>query len=433
MISDTPMCESKTTESRKKVLYRAKIIQAVNDDLCDFFDDGGLLCEGGVITGFGKFELLESEADEVHEFRDSNGLQTMLPPFSDIHFHWVQDRVSAMDKDALLKWLENFVFPEEANFADEVFCRTRANDFASKLFRCGTLSGAIYSSIHASSFSIIQEALIGHFLVGNVVMTHNSPTYLTQTKDISLRQVAQLINEPKYAVTPRFALSCDAQTLLGLGSLITADNFVQTHLSETLLEIQETLGLYRQWPEFADVSTYLEIYQRAGLIQKRCILGHCIHLEDSEWQVLAETQAAIAHCPTSNAPQSQRGLGSGLFDLERARREGVRWALASDIGAGPYLSMLDVMQSFLQQHSDDGCSVTATEALYRATLAGANILEVYELTGFKPGNWASFVVLPSCSASDAEHALRQIIDLPRESFNELSRAVCHRGDLRVYN
>lgn len=421
-----------TCVSHQKVLYRAKIIQAVKDDLCDFFEDGGLLCENGVITGFGKFELLESEADEIHEFRDSDGLQTMLPPFSDIHFHWVQDRVSAMDKDALLRWLENFVFPEEANFADESFCLDRAKHFASKLFRCGTLSGAIYSSIHPSSFSIIQEALIGHFLVGNVVMTHNSPDYLTQSKGDLFQHVAQLVKNPKYAVTPRFALSCDAETLLRLGELVTADNFVQTHLSETLLEVKETLGLYGQWSEFADIKTYLEIYQRAGLIQKRCILGHCIHLEDSEWKVLAETQAAIAHCPTSNAPQSQRGLGSGLFDLERARREGVRWALASDIGAGPYLSMLDVMQSFLQQHSDQGCSVTATEALYRATLAGAHILEIYELTGFKPGNWASFVVLPSCSASDAEHSLRQILDSPRERFNELSRAVCHRGDLRTY-
>ena len=76
----------------------------------------------------------------------------------------------------------------------------------------------------------------------------------------------------------------------------------------------------------------------------------------------------------------QRGLGSGLFELERARQEGVRWALAW-ILAGPYLSMLDVMQSFLKQHRAAGQLVSAREALYRASVAGANILEAYQLTG----------------------------------------------------
>ena len=109
---------------------------------------------------------------------------------------------------------------------------------------------------------------------------------------------------------------------MSLKALVSPQRLVQTHLSETQREIEETLNLYKQWPEFRDVESYLEIYQRAGLIQKRCILGHCIHLTDQEWKILSDTQAAVAHCPTSNAPQEQRGLGSGLFELERARQEG---------------------------------------------------------------------------------------------------------------
>ena len=62
--------------------------------------------------------------------------------------------------------------------------------------------------------------------------------------------------------------------------------------------------------------------------------------------------------------------------------------------------MLDVMQSFLKQHRAAGRVVSASEALYRASVAGANILEAYQLTGFKPGNLASFVVFPSTSSSE---------------------------------
>ena len=96
-------------------------------------------------------------AQEIYEFRDDGGLQTVIPPFSDIHFHWVQDRVSAMAKGKLLEWLENFVFPEEQKFSDKDFTRQRAMEFPDKLFRCGTLSGAVYSSIHSDTFAIAQE------------------------------------------------------------------------------------------------------------------------------------------------------------------------------------------------------------------------------------------------------------------------------------
>ena len=421
------------TSVTRKILYRGKIIQSLNDDHCDFFEDGGLLCQGNRILGFGQFDLLESEAQEVYEFRDNFGLQTVLPPFSDIHFHWVQDRVSSMAKGRLLDWLENFVFPEEQKFSDIAFVRQRAAEFSKKLFRCGTLSGAVYSSIHSNTFQVTQDFFVGHFLVGNVVMTNNSPRELIQSKRKLFNQVKAFVENPKYVITPRFALSCDAETLLGLKKLVSSKRFIQTHLSETRREIQETLNMYRKWPEFCDVDSYLEIYRRAGLIQKRCILGHCIHLTSQEWKILADTQAAIAHCPTSNAPRDEDGLGSGLFELERARSEGVRWALASDIGAGPYLSMLDVMQSFLSQHRSVGRVVSAKEALYRATIAGAHILEAYYLTGFKPGNLASFCVFPSVKSNNPEECIEQLLDRPRNQFNQLSRAVCHAGRLEIFD
>ena len=86
-------------------------------------------------------------------------------------------------KGKLLEWLENFVVPEEQKFSDKDFTRQRAMEFSDKLFRCGTLSGAVYSSIHSDTFAIAQEHFRGHFIVGNVVMTHNSPIELTQSKD----------------------------------------------------------------------------------------------------------------------------------------------------------------------------------------------------------------------------------------------------------
>ena len=73
-------------------------------------------------------------------------------------------------------------------------------------------------------------------------------------------------------------------------------------------------------------------------------------MADNEWKLLADSGSRIASCPSSNAPIEQLGIGSGLFDFEKAELMGVPEALVSDIGGGPFLSMFDVMRSFVLQN-----------------------------------------------------------------------------------
>src|SRR5690606_22197023 len=131
--------------------------------------------------------------------------------------------------------------------------------------------------------------------------------------------------------------------------------FKQTHLSETRAEIDFTLSLYREkFPEFKKVRSYTEIYEKVGMLGKRSPMGHAIHLSAAELKTLSQTKTAIVHCPTSNAPIKDLGLGSGLFDFRRTEKARVRWALGSDIGGGPFLCMLDVMRSFVEQNRRKG-------------------------------------------------------------------------------
>ncbi|NDD92373.1 guanine deaminase, partial [bacterium] len=131
------------------------------------------------------------------------------------------------------------------------------------------------------------------------------------------------------------------------------------------------------------------------------------------------------------------GLGSGLFDFKKAQRAKVRWALGSDIGGGPILSMLDVMRSFVQQNRKSGQrGASYVQALYRATGAGASILGVGDRAGnFRKGKDASFVVLeiPSLKGiQSAEQALAAVIEplsKKRDAYDLLPRAVSLRGRL----
>jgi len=56
----------------------------------------------------------------------------------------------------------------------------------------GTLGGCVYSSIHGHTVEDALENFVGDFSVGNVLMTMNSPDYLTMKEEDSLELVKQL-------------------------------------------------------------------------------------------------------------------------------------------------------------------------------------------------------------------------------------------------
>lgn len=213
-----------------------------------------------------------------------------------------------------------------------------------------------------------------------------------------------------------------------------AKSFKQTHLSETPQEIEFVLSLYRKFPGFEDVKSYTEIYERTGMLGKRSLMGHGIHLSAKELGILRKSETAVIHCPTSNAPLEQQGLGSGLFDFRMIEKAKVRWALGSDIGGGPFLSMFDVMRSFVEQNrSRKIFEATFVKALYRATLAGAEIMEVAKKTGnLSPKKEANFIVVPlqGGARKNAEETLEAIVKThsgARAKYEDLVNSVTWQG------
>lgn len=349
------------------------------------------------------------------ELLEARGL-IALPAFYDMHFHWVQDDVREMPKDSLLTWLSHYTWPHEKKFQSKAYTSKKAREFSQHLLQCGTLGGGCYGSLHGHSVDAALEHFVGDFVVGNVLMAMNSPKYLSQSSHNALELVAQKSKKygPRYALTPRFAPTTPPDVMREGAKLAKKHgSFIQSHLAETQEEIDYVLSLFHKLKGFEKVKSYTEIYAKCGILGPKTIMGHGIHLSAAELRLLKKTKTAIAHCPTSNAPVKQLGLGSGLFDWKRIHKAGVRWALASDIGGGPYLSMLDVMQSFVAQNRRAKKSASYTQALFRSTLAGADILGLARHRGnLEPGKAANFVLLESPlerKGEDAESVLAKLI------------------------
>jgi guanine deaminase len=364
-------------------------ISPIDDKSTQVVRDGALVYDAS--AGDGRLLWIGKRRDVEHQFRHTR-LKIIdrrqfvaCPGLIDLHFHWVQDDVRLMPKDSLMKWLEQYTWPYEQRFARPSYTQKRAKRFKKELLQVGTLGGMVYGSLHEGSVVEALEQFIGDYIVGNVLMTMNSPSYLTQTPAQAVEVTKKLANHygAKYAVTPRFAPTVHPKVMKETAKIARRhQSFIQTHLSENTDEIRFVLEFFRALKGFEDVQSYTEIYHRLGLLGSKTIFGHCLHLSAKEWQLLKLSQSVIAHCPTSNAPVKDNGLGSGLFSLDRVERYKVRWALASDIGGGPYLSMFDVMNSFVHQHRKAHAKQASySMALNRCTLESAKIMQIDHRVG----------------------------------------------------
>ena len=421
--------------TQKLNFFVGTILNPQSDTKCDYYPNGLLVVETqGKSSKIKDILPLERGVKKYGKLMTKKNMKdfgsaVIMPGFFDMHFHWVQDDVREMPKDSLLEWLQKYTFPTEMKFSDKKFAKDKAKFFFKKLTQHGTIGGACYSSIHQHAVDAAIKMAKGHFVIGNVLMNMYSPEELTQAEDESLKLTKKLIQKhgKKHCFTPRFAITTTPRVMKeGSRMADKAGCFKQTHLSETPQEIEFVLSIYKKIPGFEKVKNYTEIYEKTGMLGKRSLMGHGIHLSTKELGVLSQTKTTIVHCPTSNAPISELGLGSGLFDFKKVEKAKVRWALGSDIGGGPFLSMLDVMRSFVEQNKKKGVKgATFVKSLYRSTLAGAEIMGIHKHAGnLNKGKEGSFIVIPfhlDQAPKDPESLLSSII-LPlkdkREKYGE---------------
>lgn len=422
------------------LVVKAHILNPQSDTRCDQFKYGAIVIRNQKIVDIDHYTKVKRKY-KAYELQviDYSG-HVVIPGFFDMHFHWVQDLVREMPKANLLSWLEKYTFPTESKFASKAYARGEAQRFFKRLTSVGTLGGACFSSVHGHALEAAFNNALGDFIIGNVLMTMNSPKELCQSHKQAINSVSKYakIYKKRYALTPRFAIATDPKTMeLGTQLAKKHKSFIQSHLCETENEIRFVLDLYRHKNGFEKVKSYTEIYQKVGMLGKRTLMGHGVYLNQQELRILAKTDTAIVHCPTSNAPIRQKGLGSGLFNFKQAEKFKIRWALGSDIGGGPFLSMFDVIRSFVDQNAKAGKrGATYKKALYRATLAGAELLQIEKVSGnLDRGKFANFIVLPQMKDADvlpANDIISRYIDKGRKSrrkYDKLVEKVFYKGQL----
>ncbi len=370
---------------------------------------GALRIEGGKIAEIGPAAALRAAhpALPVTDMGDA----LLLPGFVDAHAHYPQTAMIASWGKRLIDWLNSYTFPEELRFADPAYAARIAARYFDLTLAHGTTTICAYSTVHPESvtaFFTEAQARGLRALTGKTCMDRNAPEGLTDTAQSAYDDSKRLletwhgVDRLSYVITPRFSPTSTRAQLSALGALYAEhpDCLMQTHISEQTDEIAWVAELF---PEARD---YLDTYETAGLLGPTGLFGHAIHLTPRETDRLAETGAAVVHCPTSNT-----FIGSGLFDMAGlAPRLPV--GLATDTGGGSSFSMLRTMAAAYEIAQLRGTALHPAQLLWLATAGSAEALHLGDRIGrLAPGMEADLIALDLASTPAISQRAAEADDL----------------------
>ncbi|PYB73310.1 guanine deaminase [Rhizobium wuzhouense] len=381
-------------------------------------EDGALLVRDGKIAAAGTYGEVKPKAGaETSEIDHRPHL--ILPGLIDCHVHFPQMQVIASYAANLLEWLDTYTFPEECRFVETAHAERIATQFFDEFLRQGTTTAVAYCSVHkASADAFFTESLRRGTLMigGKVMMDRNAPQGLLDTPQLGYDETRAVIEQwhgkgrNHVAITPRFAITSTPEQMVMTQKLAEEfpDLHIQTHLSENHDEIRYTCELYPDAPDYTD------IYARYGLLRKKALFGHAIHLTDREADAMAESGAVAVHCPTSNL-----FLGSGLFPLKaiQRREKPVTVAVATDIGGGSSYSMFKTMDEAYKIQQLLGERLNPLESFYHMTLGNAVALDLANRIGtLDEGTDADIVVLNAAATPAMRLRMETVTSLTEELF-----------------
>ncbi|MCF1470819.1 guanine deaminase [Agrobacterium vitis] len=383
-----------------------------------FESDGAVLVENGLILASGAYDSVKAEAD-AQTLEIDHRPHLILPGFIDCHVHFPQMQVIGSYAANLLEWLNTYTFPEECRFVETAHAARIATHFFDEFLRQGTTTAVAYCSVHKTSADAFfaESARRGtRMIAGKVMMDRNAPQGLLDTPQSGYDETKELIESwhgrgrNLVAITPRFAITSTPEQMERTQALAHEfpDLHIQTHLSENREEIDFTASLY---PESTD---YTDIYARYGLLGRKTLFGHAIHLSEREADALAESGSVAVHCPTSNL-----FLGSGLFPLKAIQRRDmpVRVALATDIGGGTSYSMLRTLDEAYKIQQLLGERLNPLDSFYHMTLGNAEALSLADKIGtLDPGTEADLVVLNAHATPAMALKMEAVTSLTEELF-----------------
>ncbi|MEK7833725.1 MAG: amidohydrolase family protein, partial [Acidobacteriota bacterium] len=304
----------------------------IKDTTIITLDTQNRILQGSLVIENGRIASIESiappSASDFDEVIDGRG-RVLLPGFVQTHIHLCQTLFrGAADDLALIDWLKQRVWPmEAAHTAESLYASARLG--IAELIKGGTTCALTMETVNHTDavFRAVEESGF-RATVGKCMMDAGDdvPADLNETTEDSITESLRLLERwhgqangrIRYCFAPRFAVSCTQELLARVARLSLQHGvLVHTHASEN----REEIAIVEKLTGKRNVH-YL---RTAGLAGQHIVLAHCVHLDETEMEVLQTSGTHVSHCPSSNLK-----LASGIARVSEMLERGISVSLGAD-------------------------------------------------------------------------------------------------------
>ena len=370
-----------------------KVYQRVNIVSCDqdfhVYLDGILAVKESQIVYVGpeNKEILE-QAEQVIDYQGA----WIMPGLVNCHTHSAMTGLRGIRDDSNLhEWLEDYIWPAEAEFTPEMTTKA-VKETLTEMLQSGTTTFNDMYNPNGVEIEKIYEAV-----KASKMRCYFSPTLFSSeaetTKEIIARTRAIIetikgYQDPnfKVMVAPHSPYSCSRDLLEASLELAKEENIpLHIHVAETQEESGIILKRYGKRP--------LAFLDELGYLDHKAVFAHGVELNKAEITRLADSQVTIAHNPISNLK-----LASGIAPIIQLQKAGVAVGIATDsVASNNNLDMFEEGRTaaLLQKmKSGDASQFPIEMALKALTIEGAKVLGMEEQIGsLEVGKQADFLVI----------------------------------------
>jgi 5-methylthioadenosine/S-adenosylhomocysteine deaminase len=315
--------------------------------------------------------------------------KVLIPGLVNTHTHLPMTLLRGLADDLPLQvWLNDYIFPIEANFNKE-------HSYAGALLGCLEMIRSGTTTFNDMYFEMEQvaravdrtgnRAFIAHGMIdlGDKERRNNE---FKQARKIVKKFHNTSNGRVKTTFGPHTPYTCSKELINGVRA--DADKYgvlIHIHVSETQNEVQEIKETYGMRP--------FEYLDDIGFLGPDVIAAHSVWLSDDEIEIIKNRGVKISHNPLSNMK-----LASGISPVIKMVENGICVSLGTDGAASN--NNLDLFQeiktsSLLQKvQTLDPSVIPASKALEMATIEGARALGMEnEIGSIEEGKKADLVLV----------------------------------------
>lgn len=340
------------------------------------YADGSVAVRGDTIVAVGPRAEIEAKYKSAQTI-DARG-RLVLPGFINGHTHVPMTLFRGLRDDVTLNdWLYKYIFPAEAKNVNEDFVRWGTRLAAAEQIRAGVTT---FADMYYFENAVAEETKAAGMrgVLGETFIDFPAPDNKSEAEMLAYTEkfLQRWQGDPLIhaAVAPHSIYTCSKKTLQDAAAL------ARKYHAPILIHVAE---MKKEWDdsEKQNGMSPVAYLNNIGVLAPDVVAAHCIFVDATDRQVLAEHGVGCVHNPSSNMM-----IASGVAPVPEERAAGINVGLGTDGPAGSnndldLMEEIDLAAKLAKITKMDPRALSAKDVVAMATIDGARAIHMEKEIG----------------------------------------------------